>query len=156
MKRWPLLLAGAGALALADQLIKLAVWHWLRPVGAVEVIPGLFDLSLGLNTGLAFGFLRGSGSVIPPFLLTGVGLAAVAVLFFILHREYPQDRLLDLALALVLGGAVGNAIDRFRLGAVIDFVDLHLGSLHWPAFNLADAAVTVGAALLLFDLLKKR
>jgi signal peptidase II len=156
MKRWPFLLLGAGALVLADQLTKLAVWRWLRPVGGLEIIPGLFDLSFGLNTGVAFGFLRGSKSVVHPFLLTGVGLVAVVVLFVFLYRERPQDRLLPWALALVLGGAFGNALDRFRLGSVIDFVDVHLGALHWPAFNLADAGVTVGALLLLIDLLKKR
>jgi signal peptidase II len=156
MKRWPVLLLGAGALVLADQVTKLAVWRWLRPRGGLEIVPGLFDLSFGMNTGVAFGLLRGSNPALPPFLLTGIGLAAVAVLFVFLYRGRPQDRLLGWALALVLGGAAGNAIDRFRLGAVIDFVDWHLGALHWPAFNLADAGVTVGALLLLVDLWKTR
>lgn len=156
MKRWPVLLLAVGALVLADQLIKLAVWRWLRPIGGLEIVPGLFDLSFGLNTGVAFGLLAGSKSALPSFLLTGVGLAAVAVLFFFLYRSRPQDRILGWALALVLGGAVGNAIDRFRLSAVIDFVDLHLGALHWPAFNLADAGVTVGALFLVIALWKER
>jgi signal peptidase II len=148
------LLAGiAGAIVAADQLTKLWALAWLDPARSIPVVPGFFDLTLVLNPGVAFGMLGG----VPAgwrWIVTVVSGAALLLLVSLARRLVPAGgRLPSIALGLVFGGALGNLIDRWRLGAVVDFIDVHWRGYHWPAFNVADSAITVGVVLLASELL---
>lgn len=132
-----------------DQLSKSWIQHELARYQVIEVWP-VFNLVLTFNTGAAFSFLSDAGGWQRPLF---IGLAAVVSLALIvwLMRLQVGERLLAIGLALVIGGALGNLIDRALLGHVVDFLDFHWGAWHWPAFNLADGAITLGVSLLLYD-----
>lgn len=133
-----------------DQASKLAIMDFLTPGDRLAIIPGLFDLTLVFNKGAAFGLFAGVESNVARYGLLAVStLIALSVLFVVLLREYRYDRFGQGVVGLVLGGAVGNIIDRVRLGQVIDFLDFYWAELHWPAFNIADSAICVGVILLL-------
>ncbi len=140
----------AALVVLADQLVKLWVLAALgSPSRSVEVAP-FFDLTLVWNRGISFGLLsRGEG--VSPWLFAGVALAVSLALAVWLRRI--RRPWLAAAVGLVIGGALGNVIDRLRFAAVVDFLDFHAGGYHWPAFNLADAAISGGAIFLLIDAL---
>ncbi len=133
---------------LLDQVSKHyadAVLDYHRPV---TVIPGLFEWFLSYNTGAAFSFLAGAGGWQRWFLL-GLALVISAVLVSWMRKLKQDERLTAIGLALILGGAIGNVIDRALLGHVIDFIQVWLGSYPWPAFNLADTFISIGAVLLI-------
>lgn len=137
----------AAAVVILDQLAKwwaLAALPFRQPV---ELLP-FFNLTLVFNRGAAFSFLAGAGGW-QRLLFIGLALAIAAVLATWLARSAWRRRPLAATLALILGGAIGNVIDRVRFGHVVDFLDFHLAGWHWPAFNIADAAITVGAIGLL-------
>jgi signal peptidase II len=136
------------AIVLADQITKWIVLGRLGPLDRLEITP-FFNLVLAFNKGAAFSFLAGAGGWQTPLLVAFALIAAVVVSVLLLRS--PGRRLFCAGLALILGGAVGNVIDRLRFGHVVDFLDLHAGGWHWPAFNVADSAITVGAALLILD-----
>jgi signal peptidase II len=140
-------LSVALAVLAADQATKWAVLALLPDLYArpIEVTP-YFNLVLVWNRGVSFGMFSGYSAYVP-WLLTGVALIVVAFLFVWLRRA--SGPLPAAALGLIIGGALGNVIDRVRYGAVVDFLDFHYTGYHWPAFNLADTAICVGAALLL-------
>ncbi|HEX6319319.1 MAG TPA: signal peptidase II [Burkholderiales bacterium] len=146
-RSWPWFLVAA-AIILADQLTKWAVLARFAPGERLEVT-GFFNLVLAFNRGAAFSFLAGAGGWQTP-LLVGFALIAAVVVSVLLVRS-PGRTLFCAGLALILGGALGNVIDRLRFGHVVDFLDLHAAGWHWPAFNVADSAITVGAALLILD-----
>mgnify|MGYP003447063930 CR=1 FL=1 len=117
-------------------------------------MPGLFHLSHVRNTGVAFGLFAACGDAASTWaLVLAVSAVLVGVLWYF-WRTPPTDRLLLTALALVLGGAVGNLIDRATTGGVTDFLALYIGSYRWPDFNVADSAISIGIALLLLDALR--
>ena len=134
--------------------LDLASKQWASvslPFGKpVPLIPGLFQLTLVHNTGAAFGVGR-SWSI--PFFVVA-SLIALGVVGYLFHRLDPSEKFSLWGLVLILSGAVGNFVDRIRLGYVVDFLDFFVGKHHWPAFNVADAAITAGAALFALDLLK--
>jgi signal peptidase II len=151
--RYHLLLITAGMIVLCDQLTKLYVDATMAPHQSIPVIENYLAITYVRNPGGAFGFLaQADQSVVRPLLL---GLSAVAMVVLVLfYRTTPPDRLLArLAFSLILSGAVGNLIDRLRFNAVIDFLDVHWYHYHWPAFNIADAAITIGVGLLCWELL---
>jgi signal peptidase II len=127
-----------------DQFTKLLVIHVLRLYESVVVIPGFFDLVHVRNRGIAFGLLNQLGAIWSSIALSALTAAAVILLIFWLTRLREDDRRMAFGLSLIIGGAVGNLIDRIRLGEVVDFLDFYVGSFHWPAFNVADSAVTLG------------
>ena len=130
-----------------DQLSKALVLAHL-PLGAsVPVIPGFFNLTHVHNPGGAFGFLAGMSSQARAAVFIFASLAAAALILWIYVQTPADQRLLAFGLALVFGGAIGNLIDRVRFGVVVDFLDLFIGDLHWPAFNVADSAITVGVLI---------
>ena len=139
---------GYGILVLLlDQLTKIWVMATIPYYGAVTVIPGCFDLVNIRNRGAAFGFLNRS-DIEWQFWLFLVATVISAVVIFMLARTGRRgDRLLFSGLGLVLGGAVGNLVDRVRFRAVVDFLDFYMGQWHWPAFNVADVAICCGAVL---------
>jgi signal peptidase II len=135
-----------------DQASKWAVLEALAPGQAVAVLP-FFNLVLVWNQGVSFGLLSGVGAA-APWLVTALALAIAGLLIWWFRNE--TRGMARFAIALVLGGAFGNVLDRLRFGAVVDFLDFHLAGWHWPAFNLADTAVVCGAALLVLDSLGQR
>jgi len=146
-KLYPWLLLAA-LIVLADQLTKFAI-ESAFDYGDVRPVTGFFNLVLTYNKGAAFSLLANAGGWQDEF-LTFVGIGASLFIVFLLARHGTQ-KLFATALALILGGAIGNVIDRVAYGHVIDFLDFHAGGWHWPAFNLADSAIVCGAALLVLD-----
>ena len=138
----------AAVVVLIDQFTKQLVERTFD-YGDVRAITGFFNLVLTYNKGAAFSFLA-SASGWQAHFLTAVGIAASLFILYLLGRHGNQ-RLFSLALALILGGAIGNVIDRIAYGHVIDFLDFHAGGWHWPAFNVADSAIVGGAMLLILD-----
>ena len=137
---------------LFDQLTKIAIAK-VFAYGEPHALTPFFNLLLVFNRGAAFSFLAAAGGW-QRWAFTGLGIVAALVIGYLLKRHGSQ-RLFCTALALILGGALGNVIDRLVYGHVIDFLDFHVGNWHWPAFNLADSAITVGAVLLVFDELRR-
>lgn len=140
-------LALALVIAVADQATKAWVQAALSAYEPVAVTP-FFNLVLVHNTGAAFSLLAGAGGWQRWFFIVLTVAIAAAVIVWVVRSSAEGYRATPLALSLVLGGAVGNLIDRLRFGHVIDFLDVHAGGWHWPAFNVADAAITGGAILL--------
>jgi len=145
MHRWLVL---AALIVLADQVTKFAAVQALAGGQAVAVT-SFFNLVLVYNAGAAFSFLSDAAGW-QRGLFIAIALAASAWIVYLL-RKYPHQRLFALALSLVLAGAVGNVIDRIAFGAVVDFLDFYALGYHWPAFNVADSAITGGAILLVWD-----
>ncbi len=145
MWRWLLIAAGV---VICDQVAKHAAVAQLADKPPIEVTP-FFNLLLVYNRGAAFSFLAGAAGW-QRELFAGIAIVASIWIVFLLRR-YPRQSLFCLALSLVLGGALGNLIDRVSIGAVVDFLDFHAFGWHWPAFNVADSAITCGAALLIWD-----
>jgi signal peptidase II len=137
-----------------DQLTKFLVIRFLPRNGIVRVIPGFFDIIYVRNPGAAFGFLAGAQGWWRTAFFVTVSVAALAVIGALIRKSH--DRLSLTAFALIGGGAVGNLVDRVRFGEVVDFIDWYVRSLHWPAFNIADAAITVGVMLLAVEVLYPR
>jgi signal peptidase II len=144
--RW---LALALALVLIDQLTKQAVLIAFRPGERLAVMSGFFDLTLLFNRGAAFSLLANAAGWQRWFFI-GIGVVATVFIVTMLWRHGSQ-RLFSLALSLILGGAVGNVIDRVLRGEVVDFLLFYWGGWHFPAFNVADSAITIGAVLLIVD-----
>jgi signal peptidase II len=144
--------AGAAAIVLADQITKWLVLARFAPGERVE-LTGFFNLVLVFNKGAAFSFLAAEAGWQTP-LLAAFALGAAVVVSVLLVRS-PERRMLCAGLSLILGGALGNLVDRLRFGHVVDFLDLHAAGWHWPAFNVADSAITIGAALLILDGLRR-
>lgn len=146
------LVAIAGLVVLIDQLSKAIILKSMPLHHSIPVIPGFFDITFILNPGGAFGFLAGQPSILRHVFFLGVSSMAVCFIF-ILYRKIPQTHsLLATAFALIIGGAVGNLIDRVRFEKVVDFLDFYLGKYHWPAFNMADSAISVGMAIFVYHL----
>lgn len=137
---------------LLDQLSKIAITQ-LFQYGEVLPVTSFFNLVLVYNKGAAFSFLS-SESGWQRYLLTGIGIAAAIFIVYLLKKHAGQ-RMFSWALALVLGGALGNVIDRLLYGHVIDFLDVYIGRWHWPAFNIADSAICIGAVLFILDELRR-
>lgn len=145
--------ATALAVLLLDQLTKLWALQRLPPGLPVPVIDGFFSLTLVMNPGLAFGMFAATPAGWR-WLVALLSIGALGVLVVVGLRMLPGGgRLTPLALGLIFGGAVGNLLDRGRFGAVVDFLDFYWRGYHWPAFNAADSAITVGVALLALRML---
>jgi signal peptidase II len=138
--QWVVLIAAT--IVALDQLTKWLVVRFIRPEESLIVISGFFDLVNWRNTGAAWGILRDYN-----FVLTAVSILTVLALVFFRHSFQLQRRASRIALGLIVGGIVGNLIDRVRVGHVIDFLSFYIGRCHWPAFNVADSAICVGVGL---------
>ncbi|MGZ3254906.1 MAG: signal peptidase II, partial [Burkholderiaceae bacterium] len=137
---------------LCDQLTKIAIAK-LFTFGESRPVTSFFNMVLAYNKGAAFSFLAAESGW-QRYFFTGMGIAAALFIIYLLKRHAGQ-RLFCWALSLVLGGAVGNVIDRIMYGHVIDFLDVHIGNWHWPAFNVADSAICIGAVLFVLDELRR-
>lgn len=137
---------------LFDQITKITI-NRLFTFGESYPVTSFFNLVLAYNPGAAFSFLATQGGW-QRYFFTILGIGAAIFIVYLLKRHAGQ-RLFCWALALILGGAVGNVIDRIAYGHVIDFLDFHVGGWHWPAFNVADSAIFIGAALFIVDELRR-
>jgi signal peptidase II len=153
MKKWYWFLLSI-VLIIVDQLSKYWISMALTPYTPIPVFP-MFNITLAYNTGAAFGFLNSAGDWHRWF-FAGFSLVVSAILVIWLWRTPIQDRLQSLGISLILGGAVGNLIDRGLQGYVIDFIDVYYKHHHFATFNLADSAICIGAAILVLDLLINR
>lgn len=140
----------AAAVLIVDRLSKWWVLAAFAEPGEGVVVTPFFNLVLVMNTGVSFGLFK-SDNAWAPWALILFAAVIVVVLFNWLMRA--EKRRLAAAIGLVLGGAIGNIIDRVRYGAVVDFLDVHWGGLHWPAFNAADSAIVVGVTAIVIDVL---
>lgn len=137
--------------AALDQLAKYAATTYLAGPGEVRLLP-ILNLTLVHNTGAAFGFLSGASGW-QNVLFAGIAVVACVAIVMMLRGLKPGDWVLAVALTLILGGAIGNLIDRLVYGHVIDFIDFHFGGWHFWTFNVADSAITIGAVVLIADAL---
>ncbi len=133
---------------LLDQVSKLAILEWVKPAAAGIPITGFLAIVLVWNRGMSFGLLNLADAWVP-WILGAISIAVAIALVWWLTRA--RRWLVIAGLGLVLGGAIGNLVDRLLYGAVVDFVLLHVGRWHWPAFNVADSAITLGVIALLWD-----
>lgn len=139
------------AVLVLDQWTKWLVEIHLPPPISHPIIPGFLNLTHVQNTGVAFGLFASHGAAGGAWILVALALlalSAVAVYFYLAPLE---NRLLLVSLTLIIGGAIGNLIDRLARGAVTDFIDVYIGAHHWPAFNVADSAITIGISLMVLD-----
>ena len=151
LPRWVMAAIGMTILVL-DQLTKVLVRTQIALHDSIEIVPGFLNLVHVRNTGAAFGFLNGVDLGYKQFLMTAVALVALLAIGTYAWRVGSQERRARAGLALILGGAIGNLIDRASVGYVVDFVDAYWRSYHFWAFNVADSAITVGACLLIVDM----
>lgn len=156
MNRYKLATAWAAATVVVDQATKLAVHNTMQPWTGHEIIPGFFNMVHVLNKGAAWGFLDDDSIDWQRPLFIAISLVAVAAIGWMLRSSRDDDGWLIAGLGMIAGGAVGNAIDRVWLGFVIDFLDFYAGGYHWPAFNVADSALTVGAGCVIISMLLNR
>ncbi|MCA1764812.1 MAG: signal peptidase II [Desulfobulbaceae bacterium] len=140
----------AAAVVLLDQLTKWWVLATFELYESVEVITGFFDLTFVVNTGAAFGMLAGEQNPWRQLFFVVVTLVALVVLATAFRQYRREGRVYIAAIGLVGGGALGNLIDRLRFGHVVDFLDFYIKDYHWPAFNVADSAISIGVVLFLF------
>ena len=143
----------AGLVVIVDQAVKVLVRARLNLYESVTVIPGLLDLTRVHNTGTAFGFMNFVDFPFKTIVVALMAATALAALALYGSTLAPEQHLSRLGLAFIIGGAAGNLVDRLSAGYVLDFVDVYRGSWHFWAFNVADAAITVGVALMILDLL---
>jgi signal peptidase II len=148
-----LLLLPAGTIIILDQVSKIWVTRVISPQETVPLISGFLDLVQVRNRGMAFGMLNRSGTDWQSYVLIAATLAAIGIIAFWFTRIEEGAHGVVIGLSLILGGAIGNLIDRISLREVIDFLDFHIGHYHWPAFNLADSAITIGTLWLAVNLL---
>ena len=143
-----------GVIVALDQVTKALVDDFMTLHESRTIVEGLVRLTYVQNRGAAFGILSEAGLPYQSLMFSVVSLLALLAIALYAWRMPVQSRLPQTALAMVMGGAVGNLLDRARLGYVIDYVDMYWGPHHWPAFNVADSAISVGVALLVIDILR--
>lgn len=137
----------AGLVIIFDQITKAVVQNTVPLYHSITVIPGFFSITHIHNPGGAFGFMANKGLGLRNLLFLLISSLAICLLFYFYKKTPQKYALLSTCFALILGGAFGNLIDRIRFGKVIDFLDCYIGSYHWPAFNVADSAITVGVGI---------
>jgi signal peptidase II len=138
-----------------DQATKEWITFRMALHSSVPVVPGLINLTLVTNTGALFGMFRDIADPCRTIMFLAVPVVAITLILYFQYRTSARETMTQSGLALILGGAVGNLVDRLRFGHVVDFVDVFVGEYHWPAFNVADSAICVGVSLLFIDLLRQ-
>jgi len=151
--RWWRWLIISAVVIVLDQISKQWIVHNFAYREVLALLPS-FNLTLAYNSGAAFSFLAGAGGWQRGFFAAIAVVASVVIVHLL--RKHPQQKLFCLALSLILGGALGNLWDRLTIGQVVDFLDVYLNDYHWPAFNIADSAITVGAVLMVWDGFKNK
>lgn len=149
MQKHIILIIVASAVIILDQLTKAIITQYLYLHQSIEVVSGFFNITYIRNPGAAFGLFHDSGEVFRTIFLIGVSIVALGAIFFV-YRRVKANLPACIALSLIAGGAIGNLVDRIRFGEVTDFLDFYIGQYHWPAFNVADSAITIGVLLAIF------
>jgi len=144
----------AALVAVLDLISKWWIVRHLELHDPVVVIPGFFNLTLVRNSGVAFGMFQDSSSPYKPLILSCIALAALLTIVFYANKLESGQAGLRLILSVVMGGILGNFIDRLYNGSVVDFLELYWRGFHWPTFNLADSAISIGILLLILDSLR--
>jgi len=155
-KKYLLFFTTTATVILLDQITKAYVISTMSIHKSFAVIEGFFNITYIRNPGAAFGFLAGASPIFRQVFFLS---AAIAVILLILHgirKSGEKEFLLVFSLSLLSAGAAGNLIDRVRFGEVVDFLDVYLGHYHWPAFNIADAAISTGVAIVILIMLKRK
>ena len=155
-KKYIKLAAVSGLVVLADQITKALIFKYLPYHQSISVIAGFFDITHIHNPGGAFGLMANMSETMRTIIFLLASSLAVGLILYFYIKTPPSYAFLGVGFALIFGGAIGNLIDRIRLGIVIDFLDVYIGNYHWPAFNIADSAITVGIFIFGFHLLFKR
>jgi signal peptidase II len=151
-KYWVLVICIVFIVAL-DQYTKYEVQQRIHLYQTIKVISGFFNLTHLRNTGGAFGIFAGNKGGVGSLFFVALPLVAIGIILYLIYKLKEHERILSLSLSLILSGAIGNLIDRARYQEVVDFLDFHLFSYHWPAFNIADSAITIGIGLMVLELL---
>lgn len=146
----------AVVIVVLDQITKYLIDTRMLLHESIPVVQGFFNITYVKNPGAAFGFLADASQLFRAFFFIGITIAAIILIVYYIRKTKVRDLLVITPLSLIMGGAVGNLIDRVRFGEVIDFLDVYIGPHHWPAFNVADSAISVGAVLLIFEMMRKR
>lgn len=146
----------AGGIILLDQVTKEAVLRTIPLNTTIPIIGGFFNLTHIYNPGGAFGLMANLSPTLRSFIFLFISSLAVGLIFYFYKKTPTQYTWLAAAFALIFGGAIGNLIDRIRFGMVIDFLDVYLGNFHWPAFNVADSAISIGIAIFLYHIVFKK
>ena len=155
-RKWKMVIGWVVAIVIVDQITKAIVDGAMPLHHSIPIIDGFFNLTYIRNTGAAFGIFAGSHEVFRLPFLIGVSILAIGFILVMLKRLRESETGLATALAFILGGALGNLIDRIVYGEVIDFLDVYWSNYHWPAFNVADSFITIGVAITLFYLIKAK
>jgi signal peptidase II len=146
----------AGLIVLFDQITKAFILRYLAINHPITIIAGFFDIIHVRNPGGAFGLMANLSAGMRTILFLFISSLAVGLIFYFYQKTPATHRLLATAFALIFGGAIGNLIDRVRFGTVVDFLDFYIGNLHWPAFNIADSAITIGICIFVYHILFKK
>ena len=156
MSKYRILIIVSLIIIVLDQLTKWLVLIHMPLYQSIPIIENVFNLTHIHNTGGAFGFMADQSPLIRKILFHGVSLISLGVIIYFYHQSPKNYPFLLVALSLIFGGAIGNLIDRFRMGEVVDFLDFYIGTYHWPAFNVADSAVSVGVTVLMYYMIFKK
>ena len=148
-QRWGILLGVGLVIVVLDQITKTLVMHTMHLHESIPVIAGFFNLTYIRNPGAAFGMFATTNSAFRLIFFAGTSIFALGLLGTIFYRMHPADVCGQLSVASIFGGAIGNLLDRLQYGEVVDFLDFYMGGHHWPAFNVADSAISVGVVSLL-------
>ena len=143
----------SGTVIVADQITKAVIQAHFSLHETLTVINGFFNITYIMNPGGAFGIFADQSLLVRKFVFLFLSSIVAILILWFYKRTCRSDRFLSSAFALIFGGAVGNLIDRLRFGTVVDFLDFHAGRLHWPAFNIADSAITIGMGIFLYYIL---
>jgi len=149
VQKYKVLILISLTIVILDQLTKAVIANYLILHQSIEIIGGFFNITYIRNPGAAFGLFHDSGEVFRTIFLIGVSIVALGAIFFV-YRRVKANLPACIALSLIAGGAIGNLVDRIRFGEVTDFLDFYIGQYHWPAFNVADSAITIGVFLAIF------
>lgn len=144
---------GAAAFIALDQITKAAISSRFVMHESYAVINGFFNLVYVMNPGAAFGFLAGASATFRYLFFIGITCAAMVLIIYYLIKNKNGSVVSVISLTLIFAGAVGNLIDRIRFGAVVDFLDVYISTYHWPAFNVADSTISIGAALMIWEMI---
>ena len=146
----------AGLVVSTDQITKALILKYLALHKSIPVIAGIFDITHILNPGGAFGLMANMSVVVRTVVFLFISSLAVGLILYFYIKTPSGYAFLAVGFALIFGGAIGNLVDRVRFGMVVDFLDFYIGEYHWPAFNIADSAITVGLFIFLYHLLFKK
>lgn len=144
------------AILIPDLITKALVLEHIQPWSNKVIIPGFLNMVRVMNRGAAFGFLNSKDTQWQIYAFIAITLIALGFMIYLLWKGEQTDFFFVTGLGMIMGGAVGNLVDRVRLGQVVDFIDVHVGTLHWPAFNVADSGITLGALSILISLYLQR